>query len=101
MAAKAPMTRANWAPGSLIVRAILVAGAWMRPTILARSSSSDGKAASAFTPLASRTVVPIAPPTISRRSLVLAKSTAALAAATGSAEVAKAVGPVSRSLSVA
>src|SRR3546814_6616429 len=43
----------------------LVAGAWTRPTILARSSSSDGSAASAFTPLTSRIVAPIAPPTIS------------------------------------
>ena len=46
----------------------------------------------------SRTVSPIAPPTISKRSVVLAKSTATLAAATGSVDVASAVGPVSKSL---
>ena len=48
--------------------AILVAGAWIRPTILARSSSSDGKAASALTPFGSSTVLPIAPPRITNFS---------------------------------
>ena len=73
------------------------AGAWMRPTMVARSSSSEGSAASALIPFTSRTVSPIAPPTISNLSFVLAKSTATLAAATGSADVARAVGPFNRS----
>ena len=74
------------------------------PTVPARRTrvgafraARHGSAASALMPLTSSTVSPIAPPTISNRSLVLAKSTAILAAATGSVEVASAVGPVSRS----
>ena len=48
----------------------------MRPTSLARSSSSDGRVASAFTPSGFRAVLPIAPPRITSLSLALAKSTA-------------------------
>ena len=40
--------------------AILVAGATSRPTILPRSSSSDGRVARAFTPAASSAVVTLA-----------------------------------------
>ena len=61
-----------------------------------RSSSSDGKAASAFTPLTSRTVLPIEPPRMTNRSFVLANSMATFGAATGSFEVAITVGPFSR-----
>ena len=80
---------------------IFVAGACTRPMILARSSSSEGSVASAFTPFTSRSVSPIAPPTSSNLSFVFANSTATLAAATGSVDVAKPVGPVSISLSAA
>ena len=84
------------AAGALTTCAILVAGAWMRPTIFARSSSSDGKAASALTPFGSSAVLPIAPPRITNCSWVLAKSTATFGAATGSPEKAIRVGPLSR-----
>src|SRR5581483_7720623 len=55
----------------------------MTPTILARSSSSDGKAASALTPLVSRAVLPIVPPRMTNFSFALAKSIATFAAAIG------------------
>ena len=83
--------------GAWVTVASLVAGATIRPTSLPRSSSRDGIDARAFTPSASSTTSPIAPPTISSLSLVLANSTAIFAAETGSVEVARAVGPVSRS----
>ena len=66
--------------------ATLVAGAWIRPTILARSSSSDGSAASALTPSGLSAVLPIAPPRMTNFSFALAKSTATFGAATGSPE---------------
>ena len=66
--------------------ATLVAGAANRPTSFPRSSSSDGNAASALTPSGSRLVRPIAPPRMTKFSLVLAKSAATLGAATGSFE---------------
>ncbi len=49
-----------------------------------------------MTPFGSSAVLPIAPPMITNRSWVLAKSTAALGAATGSPEKAIRVGPLRR-----
>src|SRR6266550_4285056 len=68
----------------------------MRPISLARSSSSDGSEASAFTPSGFRAVVPIAPPRITNFSCALAKSMATLGAAIGSLDVAIKVGPLSK-----
>ena len=65
--------------------------------ILARSSSSDGSVGQGLDAIHIENRVPIAPPTISNLSVVLANSTATLAAATGSVDVAKPVGPVSMS----
>ena len=45
-----PRTRGQLAAGACDDRAIRVAGVWIMPTSLARSSSSDGSAASALTP---------------------------------------------------
>src|SRR4029078_7341344 len=66
------MTRASFAPGSLTVRAIFVAGALRRPMSLALSSSSDGSSAGALMAFASRTVAPIAPPRMTSFSFPLA-----------------------------
>ncbi len=52
------------------------AAPWISPTSLPRSSSSDGRVASALTPSGFRAVSPIAPPRITSLSLALAKSTA-------------------------
>jgi hypothetical protein len=52
------MTRATEAAGALTIWAIRVAGVTIMPTSLARSSSSDGSVASAFTPSALSEVVP-------------------------------------------
>ena len=60
-----------------------VAGVWIMPTIFARNSSSDGSAASASTPLASRLVRPMAPPSRTNFSFVLANSAATFGAAIG------------------
>ena len=53
---------------------------------LARSSSSEGRAATALTPASSSTVSPIAPPRTTSLPFFLAQATAALAAAIGSPE---------------
>ena len=91
LAGRAPAT----APASL------VAGAWIRPMILPRSSSSDGRVASALTAAASSALPASPPPTIVNLSLRLANATAAFAAATGSCEKAIAVGPVNSGASSA
>ena len=62
-----------------------------------KDTAYEGIEASALIPSAFRTRLPMAPPTISSLSFVLANSTTALAAATGSTELAIAVGPVSMS----
>src|SRR6516164_9864308 len=90
------MTRASFAAGAFESWASLVAGALMRPTILPRNSSSDGREARAFTLSTFRTVLPIEPPRMANRSFVLANSMATFGAATGSFEVAITVGPFNR-----
>src|SRR6266436_3368861 len=87
------MTRASLAAGAFASWASLVAGATIKPTSLARSSSSDGSEASAFTLSTFRTVLPIEPPRMTNFSFVLANSMATFGAATGSFEVAITVGP--------
>ena len=64
----------------------LDAGAPMQPAMDEINSSLDGRAATALTPATSKTVSPIAPPSIVSLSFSLEKSYAAFAAATGSSE---------------
>ncbi len=80
------MTRASFAAGAVVSCASFVAGAWMRPTSLPRSSSSEGKVASYLTPSGFSAVRPIAPPRMTSFSLSLANATAIFGAATGSSE---------------
>src|SRR5271163_3621382 len=94
--AYAAKTRASCPAGACNTPATRVAGALRSPSSLARSASSDGSSASALTPATSSSWVPSAPPTRTNLSLVLAKSTATFATATGSADQEIAVGPFSR-----
>src|SRR5216110_3935910 len=88
------MTRASCPAGACNSVANLVAGALRRPMSLLRSSSRDGRLASALMAAASRAWPDRPPPLTVSLLLRLAYSTAALAAATGSREKAIAVGPV-------
>mmetsp|Transcript_293 Transcript_293/g.379 ORF Transcript_293/g.379 Transcript_293/m.379 type:complete len:229 (-) Transcript_293:497-1183(-) len=72
--------------GAPIAPAMLEAGAPSMPAMVAISSSRDGIFDTASTPARSRAFSPIAPPRISNFLFSLAKSSATLAAATGSSE---------------
>ena len=88
-------------PGPPIAPAMPAEGAAIQFTIVAMSSSRLGILETAVTPARSNAFSPIAPPRITKLSLSLEKSSATLAAATGSSEKVRTVMPVNKSAMLA